>query len=313
MFCSTHIIFVLVLFFALLTTPVYAQQNSPIPTHQLHSEQFGSYKGIDSEEGWDQHQRMLADSLLKEAGVVSQSQRKHLSSTRHMENNECNLNKVVFGWNPYWMGTAYETFDFSLLSDVSYFSYEVNPETGNYNTVHSWKTTNLIPLAQAAGTRVNLCVTLFANHALFFNNPTAKQTLIDSLLALVAMRNADGVNIDFEAIPGSQRDNLTTFMRELGERFHAERPGSHISINLPAVDWSKTFDVAAMLPYVDLFIVMGYDYHWRSAPNTGPVAPKNNGKLWSAIDVTRSVNYYLKEGIPPAQLCLALPWYGYDW
>ncbi len=39
---------------------------------------------------------------------------------KKIRNNNCELKKLVFGWNPYWKGTAYEGFDFSLLS-VSQF------------------------------------------------------------------------------------------------------------------------------------------------------------------------------------------------
>lgn len=228
-------------------------------------------------------------------------------------NVSCDLKNIVFGWHPYWMGTAYTGYDYSLLSDVSYFSYEVDTATGSYKNLHSWKTTDLVPLAKNAGARVNLCVTLFAGHAAVLGNPGRRETLIDSLIALIRLRDADGVNIDFETVPASQRSNLTTFMTDLAQRFHAQIPGSQISIAIPAVDWSNVFDVKTMARDVDLFIIMGYDYHWSTSPGTGPVSPKNNGAFWSPYDVTRSVNSYLARGIPPGKLCLGLPYYGLDW
>ena len=78
----------------------------------------------------------------------------------------------VFGWHPYWMGTAYNNYDFSLLSTFSYFSYEVNPSTGNYNSIHSWKTSPAIAMAQAAGVKVELAVTNFGatNNNIFLTN-----------------------------------------------------------------------------------------------------------------------------------------------
>jgi spore germination protein YaaH len=225
----------------------------------------------------------------------------------------CLLKKVVFGWYPYWNGTAYTEFDFSLLSDVAYFSYEVDAATGNYKSIYNWKTTPLIDLARAAGTRVSLAVTLFAGHKTFLENSVSRQTLIDSLVSLVKLRNAQGVNIDFEAVPSSQRNNLASFMKDLGTRFHADIPGSVVSIALPSVDWNKSFDVVSMLPYVDLFLIMGYDYYYSGSSRAGPVAPKNNGTVWTPYDATRSVRYYLQTGIPNNQLCLGVPYYGYEW
>ena len=34
----------------------------------------------------------------------------------------CSLEYDVYGWHPYWVGTAYNDYDFSLLSTFSYFS-----------------------------------------------------------------------------------------------------------------------------------------------------------------------------------------------
>ncbi|MCB0713698.1 MAG: T9SS type A sorting domain-containing protein [Ignavibacteriae bacterium] len=269
--------------------------------HEMQQQMFGNQL-LNTESAWD--------SLNQVRGIyynLSEGFGKRSSA------DSCQLDRIVFGWHPYWMGTAYEGYDYNVLSDLSYFSYEVDPTTGNYQSIHSWKTTDLVTRAKAAGRRVNLCVTLFSSHATLFNNPEAKQTLIDSLVVLVKLRDADGVNIDFEAISSSQRDNLTAFMKQLGERFHSEIPGSQISMALPAVDWQKTFDVIGMEPYVDLFIIMGYAYHYSGSSNAGPNAPKNNGSFWSAIDLTRSVNYYLDLGLPSHKLCLGLPWYGQNW
>jgi len=226
---------------------------------------------------------------------------------------DCTLDRIVFGWSPSWVGTAYKQYDYSLLSDVCYFSYEVDPNSGSYTTVGNWKTTELVPIAKAAGTRVHLCATLFSGHTTFLGNSASKSRMIDSLIALVRLRGADGVNIDFEGMPASVRGSFAQFMIDLSTRLHKAVPGSRVSIALPAVDWSNVFDVALMAPHVDLFLIMGYDYHWKGADQAGPVAPKNSGSLWGSIDVTRSVYSYLGRGVPASKLCLAVPYYGYEW
>lgn len=229
---------------------------------------------------------------------------------------EKSLTKHIFGWNPYWMGTAYKSFDYSLLSTVAYFSYEVDPATGSYTTVHYWKTTELIPLAHENGTRVVLTVTNFgnANNAAILNNPDRQNVLIDSLVALVRLRNADGVNIDFEGMTdGTLRPKLTAFMQALASRFHTEIPGSQVSIALPAVDWNGVFDVQALGEALDLCILMGYDYHWSTAPEAGPVAPLDSSATWGKYSVLRSVRTYLAAGLPAEKFLLGVPYYGYEW
>ena len=225
----------------------------------------------------------------------------------------CELEKIVFGWFPYWMGTSYNDLNFSLLSDIAYFSYEVNANTGNYDNIHYWKTTNLIDIAHENNCRVSLTATLFSGHANFFNNEESVQTLIDSLISLVQYRNVKGINIDFESVPSSQKDNLTNFVIKLSNEFHEAVDDAFLSIAVPAVDWNDVFDVSAMRNYIDLFLIMAYEYHWRGGDYAGPNSPKNNGQIWSPYDATRSVNKYLSKGAYKEKLALAIPYYGYDW
>ncbi len=136
-----------------------------------------------------------------------------------LKNKSCVLNKIVFGWHPYWSNGLEANYDWSLLTDLSYFSYVVNPSTGNPITTNNWETANVVTQALANGVRVNLCVTLFSNHATFFSSSIAQQTLINKLIDLVSSRGAHGVNIDFEGVPASQKTNFTNFMINLCNQF----------------------------------------------------------------------------------------------
>lgn len=228
----------------------------------------------------------------------------------------CTLNRQVYGWHPYWQGSSvFNNYNYSLISTLSYFSYEVNPSNGNYYDIHSWKTTNAINLAKAAGCKVDLCVTNFGttNNVTFLTNQTAWQRLADSLIVLLNYRNADGVNIDFEGIPGSQRNNFTAFISYLNNRFETYRPGTTISIALYAVDWTNVFDIAALNPLVDAFIVMGYDYHYSADAEAGPVAPLYHGSQWGTYTLNRTADYYINQGASAYKLLMGIPYYGYDW
>jgi spore germination protein YaaH len=225
----------------------------------------------------------------------------------------CNLTKNVIGWHPYWAGTAYNSYDYSVLSQVIYFSYEVDPATGSYITIHNWKTTNLVNVAKANGTKVLLCATLFGgtNLSTFLSNATARQRCIDSLIALVQYRNADGVNIDFEGLPASQRANFVTFITALANQMHTAIPGSHVSIALPAVDWSNSFDIPALNAVVDELIIMGYDYYWSGSSNAGPTGLLYYGTLFYSQCNSKSINTYIAKGATPSKLHLAVPYYAY--
>lgn len=226
----------------------------------------------------------------------------------------CNLNKIVFGWHPYWMNNAaiYNNYQWNLLSDLSYFSYEINASTGNAVSTNGWATAGVVTTALNNGVRVNLCATLFSNHATFLGNATARQTCITNLINLVQSRGAHGVNIDIEGLPASQTANMTAFMNALGTQLHNAIPGSQLSIALPAVDWSNAYDVANM-NQVDLFIIMGYDYYWSGSSQAGPTDPLYSFTASYDQNLSKSINSYLNRGVPANKLVLGLPFYGREW
>lgn len=261
--------------------------------HYYESQRYGKME-INSESDWDTYNGFQPFILKKAA-------------------KDFPLNKEVFGWHPYWMGTAYNSYDYSLLTELSYFSYEVDPYTGKAKTMHEWETTPMVDVALSQGIKVSLTITLFDNHEAFLTNSTAIDTLIQTLIAQIKLRNAHGINVDFEAVPSTQKAGLTQFMQKLCTAFHQEIPGSRISIALPAVDWGGVFDVGVMNEFVDLFLIMGYGYHWSGSEEAGPTSPKHSGSIWSNKTVTWSIDDYLNKGIGPEKLCLAVPYYGRDW
>ncbi|MBL4594132.1 MAG: hypothetical protein JKX68_10000, partial [Flavobacteriales bacterium] len=256
---------------------------------------------------------------FKQYGELSEAQWDAIHGTTkstHLTNkSNCNLEYAVYGWHPYWVGTAYNNYDFDLLSTFSYFSYELDPATGDYNSIHSWKTTNAINLAQAAGCKVELCVTNFgsANNTAFLTNMTARQRLIDSLIVLINYRNADGVSIDFEGVAGSDRNNLTSFMTDLSLQLKAAIPNATVTMATYSVDWNNVFDLVALNNVVDQFIIMGYGYHWSGSANAGPTDPLYSGSIWSSLNLIRSIDYHLDNGVTPSSLLIGLPYYGYEW
>ncbi|UKN00098.1 glycosyl hydrolase family 18 protein [Paracrocinitomix mangrovi] len=227
----------------------------------------------------------------------------------------CTLNKVVYGWHPYWVGSAYNNYDWNLLSHFSFFSYEVDANTGNPLTTHGWATSDAVDSALANNVKVTLCVTLFGGTGLttFLTNNTAKQNLISNLITLVQDRGAHGVNIDFEGLPAAQKTNFANFMVDLSNQMHTAIPGSEVSTVLYAVDWSNVFDFQIMDPVVDHFIVMGYAYYYQGSGNTGPCDPLYHFGSTYNYTLSKTITYYLDQGCSSNKLVMGLPYYGYEW
>lgn len=226
----------------------------------------------------------------------------------------CALDKIVYGWHPYWAGNAYQNYQWDLLSHMSFFSYEVNASDGQPISTHGWSTSAAVDSALASGnTKVTLCVTLFSGHATFFGSSGTQQTLISNLINLVQSRGAHGVNIDFEGLPSSQATNFANFMVNLSNQMHAAITGSEVSTVLYAVDWNNVFDFSIMEPVVDHYIIMGYDYYYAGSSTAGPTDPLYQFGTSYNYTLSRSITYYLDKGCPKEKLILGLPNYGYEW
>lgn len=229
------------------------------------------------------------------------------------DRSNCTLNKMVFGWHPYWQNGLETNYQWNLLSDLCFFGYEVNPNSGNASSTHGWATNAAVTTALNNGSKVHLCVILFSDHATFFSNATAQTTLINNLINAIQTRGAHGINIDFEGVPASQSANMTNFMINLSNALHAANPNYQLSMCLYAVDWSNVFDELVLSQYVDFFTIMGYDYYWTGSSQAGP-----NDPLYGFTDsydrsLSRTITYYQNAGIPANKLVLGLPYYGREW
>jgi spore germination protein YaaH len=230
------------------------------------------------------------------------------------------MEKIVYGFHPYWQNGSESNYYFSMLTHVAYFSANINPSTGGFTTTNSWASANVVTLAKQYGVKVHLCLTLFDNHSTLLSSTTAKYALIQNTLTQLAVRNADGVNIDFEAVSSTLRDSFRGFMRQFGDSLKAH--GYEFVIELPAVDWSSISDgvgvfdatfFAALNPVTDYYFCMLYDYWWSGSATAGPNSPLLASNNTSIRHVLRSVDRYLTTGCPANKFIAGFPSYGRDW
>ena len=221
----------------------------------------------------------------------------------------------TFGWHLYSKGSAYKSYNFSLLWGISYFSYIVDPETGGYKSIHQWKTTALVDSARVHHTKVFLSVSNFGSrdNATFLSHEKARETLLDSLAVLLDLRAANGINIDFEGVVSKSRTAFNDFIVFASKKLKQYNPEYQVSLALYAVDYNKVFDIKRIDPHIDFYTLMSYDYYGGFSEDAGPVAPLTSSKIWGEYSVESSVDYYLKEGISPGKLIVGIPYYGAEW
>lgn len=287
------------LFFLVLPLYVFSQQNSTIREQSEHYRNFSFSKDTQ----WD--------SLnFAESGTAYQPNAIQAKTNTL----PCTLNKKVYGWHPYWVGSVYTNYDWSMLSDFCYFDYSVDPTTGNNtNGSFAWSTSAAVTAALSHSINVHFCATLFSSHSTFWASSSAQQTFITNAINLLNSRGGNGINIDFEGMGSSDKTPFKNFMVNLCNQVHAANPNYKVTMALYAVDWSTSFDMPALNAVVDNFIIMGYDYYYSGSGTAGPEAPLYNFQTSYNYTLSKSVTYYLKQGATPGKLLLGLPWYGREW
>ncbi len=235
-----------------------------------------------------------------------------LNTQPYMPNQKFVLDYEVLGWLPYWEDKKiHQSLNYSLLTTLAYFSYELQPSTGKYKTIHNWNTTPVIDSALAQGTKVLLTVTNFGDEAnkRFLNDPTAISTFITTVKGLLASRKVHGVCIDFEGVASAERNAYTTFVKTLNTELKSGDTPYMIYLAVPKVDWQKFLDLPTLAPLVDQFTIMGYSYHTTHA---GPLSPLKSDLVLGDVNIEKTIDYYLAS-VPPQKVMLGLPFYGNIW
>lgn len=220
--------------------------------------------------------------------------------------------KQVLGYHPSWVAdTQGRNYDWNRLTTLAYYGYEVEPSNISSSYTYRWKTASIIDSAQTHGVRVALVVALSGNSALteLLSDTNKCSDLISDLLAKLRLRGADAINVDFEGIPTSLRDNFTRFVKRLRDSLSMNYSDFGLTLAGPAVDWNGSWDFPALSSIVDYIVLMGYDYHWQSGETAGPVAPLSG----DYVNVRYSIGDYIASGCPREKILLGVPWYGYDW
>ncbi len=103
-------------------------------------------------------------------------------------------------------------------------------------------------------------------------DPTTRDSWLDQLTALAAANGYDGISIDFEAGPASDRAALSAFVATLAGRLHAAGRLLTIAVSAKTRDSlthprSGIFDYPQLAQAADWVVVMAWGLHWStSAP-----------------------------------------------
>ena len=215
------------------------------------------------------------------------------------------LNSVVLGWHPYWQGSKYRNYNFKLLSAVAYFSYEVNPSTGSYKSIHDWRNTGLVDSAQAYGTDVYLTATLFgsSDNRRFLSNSKAMSTFLDSVISLIEYRGAQGLMLDFENVAHSDHQKYANFIIQAAGRLHGK--GLKLGMTIAVYDPENVLTIDVLNAQVDMIVMMAYGFHGAKSDFAGPVSTLKSSAMWGKYNIEDAVEQYQKKQMDLSKLVIA--------
>lgn len=239
-----------------------------------------------------------------------------------------NNSKVVYGFLPYWNVekvtiqpelTHLGYFALAMGSDGSLLTREEDYVEPGYAGLQSDKLLELTNQIEERDGSVEIVLTQFNadDIAAFLSSETSQQKMMESLDDVILAYPINGVNIDIEyagTYSPQLRDNMSTFIKNVRTHLDTRYENIELSIDMyaGASNNQSIWDIEAIAPEVDYIIVMAYDFHRRSSPQAGPVAPLFGGKeLWDS-DINQHLQEFLKM-VPAEKILLGIPFYGYEW
>ena len=231
----------------------------------------------------------------------------------------------VFGWHPHWMKSKWKNYPFNLLSTIAYFSYKVDPVSGNPQNpldLIGWTETDFVKTAKQNRTKALLTVSLHGeNNLINFleSDISIWENLFSKVSSYIIEKDADGIDINFESLPSSQRSNFLKFIKKFKEyldiEFYKKNKGySFLSLSIPSSQNMVNYSIKRLSDMktkngsdlVDLFIIMGYDFHSKTIPGpTSPLQSDNN-----QISLFKTLKRFNSFGVNKSKTILALPYYG---
>ncbi len=238
--------------------------------------------------------------------AVSKSMSKYKVDLRNALNNK-NLDKKFVGFHAYWAGEKYLNYRYDLISDLIYFGFEIDSESGSIAESRDYLTHPVYDLCKSTDTKLHVSIILFGNNKIqsFLSDEDKISQFIKDLKYYDSQRPFDGINLDFETLDYLSRDDFLKFVKKLDKTF----PAKDISICIPAVDWETAYDFENLNDYIDFYFLMGYDYYWSGSKNAGPVSPLSG----IGINLKYTFNRYEVNLIDKQKIVLGLPWYGRKW
>ena len=247
--------------------------------------------------------------------------------------------KVVYGFFPYWNLKYADKLNIQSLTHFAYFAIDLNSDGSinkkinliesepGWNKLKSGDTNKLLYQAKLLGQKTVLTITAMDTDLIetILNTPENSRNAVSSILSIYQSYGFDDINVDFEYVSGGNQtlqNNFVGFITDLRQACLSANNLCQIDIDVFAsvAEKPRLWNLKALEPVTDKFIVMAYDYYRKSSSQAGPVAPIR-GKCSSLLtdqadcldeDIITHISSISKL-IPSHKIILGIPFYGYQW
>ncbi len=259
--------------------------------------------------------------LLLLVGVLS------LPSGRVLAQTPASSSKRLLGYHPEWSKYndppyvySADQIPYNQLTHISHAFVLLGPKAdGTLSVPQGFIEPALITKAHAAGVKV--LVSIGGGDGIEgprFNRMARveayRQAFVHNVHSFLSANGYDGVDIDWEIPYERDSSNCITLMQELRNELPSPWLISMATPSDPR-SWGRGFDIPALAPLLDFMNVMTYDFTGSWAGFAGlnsplfqdPADPGQSGSLQTSMDLYQTIY-----GVPPAQLNIGTPFYGYE-
>lgn len=136
----------------------------------------------------------------------------------------------------------------------------------------------------------------------------SRENVINQIIKYIKQYNLDGINIDFEGMYETDKDNFSRFLIEIRPRLN--EIGAVLSVDVTAPDgapeWSLCYDRYTIGKVADYVMFMAYDQYGVSATKAGTTAGHN----WVEANVKKLLG---QEEVKAEKIILGIPFYTRVW
>lgn len=226
------------------------------------------------------------------------------------------LSKIVFGYLPDWqyLAGSHNYIRYDLLTHLAVFPYQAD-STGALKDPAGWPWNDVISACRNNQVKLIMTIANFTPSEIhrLFNDSNARKNLINNIHSKVTTWGFDGVAVDFEYIPDSDKKiPLKNFLDALKSDLNSIKSNCELGFASPCVN-DGYWDFNLLATSTDYLLVMCYNFYGSWSYTTGPSAPMTGG--YNNINLTKTfeTDYSSITTTSPGKLIMTVPYYGNYW